>query len=99
MCFGSLSPRAAHQQPFLFVTIQVSSSGRVLLHEVIPFMDTLTDHLDKYRNDEELPPVVRAAAYRGRKILDKYYTSTDNSIIYRIAMSTPFFANDSTSYL
>ena len=50
-------------------------------------MDSLTDHLDKFRNDTELPPVVRAAAYRGRKILDRYYTFTDNSIIFRIAMS------------
>ncbi|PIL25427.1 hypothetical protein GSI_13317 [Ganoderma sinense ZZ0214-1] len=72
--------------PFLFVTVQVSSSGRTLVHEVIPFMDTLTDHLDKFRNNDDIPPVVRAAAYRGRKILDKYYTFTDNSIIFHIAM-------------
>ena len=65
----------------------MSSSKRALVHEVIPFIDLLTEHLDKFRNDEDLPPVVRAAAYRGRALLDKYYTLTDDSIVYRIAMS------------
>ena len=51
-------------------------------------MDSPTDHLDKFRNDADIPPVVRAAAYRGRKLLDRYYSYTDNSIVFRIAMST-----------
>lgn len=37
--------------------------------------------------------MIRAASQRGRLILDKYYSLTDDSIIYRIAMSTylPFY--------
>lgn len=31
--------------------------------------------------------LVRAAAARGRKMLDKYYSKTDDSIMYRLAMS------------
>lgn len=31
---------------------------------------------------------MRAASQRGRVILDKYYSLTDDSIIYRIAMGS-----------
>ncbi|OJT02096.1 hypothetical protein TRAPUB_7442 [Trametes pubescens] len=72
--------------PFLFATNQISSSTRALVHEVIPYIDILTEHLDDYTADLELAPSVRAAAQRGRAVLNKYYERTDESIIYRIAM-------------
>ena len=50
-------------------------------------MDALTEHLDKFSEDESLTPAVRMAAKRGCIILDKYYGLTDETIIYRIAMS------------
>lgn len=53
-------------------------------------MDILTNLVDKFRKDETLVPSVRAAAQRGRVILDKYYTLTDETMIYRLAMSTSF---------
>ena len=49
-------------------------------------MDVLTRHVDEFRRDETLSPMVRNAAKRGRKILDKYYSRTDETIIFRIAM-------------
>lgn len=58
------------------------------MHEVIPYIDILTEHLDDYTADLELAPSVRAAAQRGRAVLNKYYECTDESIIYRIAMSS-----------
>lgn len=61
--------------------------GLALVHEIIPYLDVLTHHVDDFAWDEELAPCVRAAAKRGRAILDKYYQLTDDSIIYRIAMS------------
>ena len=51
-------------------------------------MDVLTEHVDRFTQDEELAPCVRAAAKRGRVILNKYYGLTDETCIYRIAMST-----------
>ncbi len=63
-------------------------SDRALIQDVIPYMDILTNLVDKFRKDEKLAPSVRAAAQRGRVILDKYYTLTDETMIYRLAMST-----------
>ena len=58
-----------------------------LLHEVIPISDILTDDLDNTAHDETLPGVVRLAAGRGLKILNKYYAKTDEGIMHRLAMS------------
>ncbi|KAH9851008.1 ribonuclease H-like domain-containing protein [Lenzites betulinus] len=74
-------------EPFLVATKQISTSTRALVHEVIPYIDVLTEHLDNFANDEELEPSVRAAAKRGRTIMNKYYERTDETIVYRIAMS------------
>lgn len=74
-------------QPFLYATKAISTSGRALVHQVIPYIDVLTRHVDAFAADETLTPAVRAAARRGRLILDKYYSLTDDSIVYRIAMS------------
>lgn len=75
-------------QPFLFATNQISTSTRALVHEVIPYIDILTEHLDDYTDNKDLAPCVRAATQRGRVVLNKYYERTDESIVYRIAMST-----------
>ncbi|KAL1940908.1 hypothetical protein VTO73DRAFT_7544 [Trametes versicolor] len=73
-------------EPFLYATNEISKSGHALVHEVIPYIDLLTDHVDDVDKDTQLAPAVRAAAKRGRAILDKYYSYTDDSVIYRIAM-------------
>ncbi|OJT13075.1 Zinc finger BED domain-containing protein 4 [Trametes pubescens] len=72
--------------PFLYATKQISVSDRALVQDVIPYIDVLTSHVDTFRNDASLSPIVRAAAQRGREILDKYYKRTDETIVYRIAM-------------
>ncbi|OJT01847.1 hypothetical protein TRAPUB_10054, partial [Trametes pubescens] len=72
--------------PFLFATKKISVSDRALVQDVIPYMDILTNLVDKFRKDEKLAPSVRATAQRGRVILDKYYTLTDETMIYRLAM-------------
>ncbi len=51
-------------------------------------MDILTHKINDAIQDESLHIAVRAAAARGRVILDKYYSKTDQSIMYRMAMST-----------
>ena len=73
-------------QPFLFATNQISSNRHALIQDVIPFIDILTDHVEKYKADTTKSRVVRAAAARGRIILDRYYSRTDEVAIYRVAM-------------
>ena len=70
--------------------MEMSSSTRALVHEVIPYIDVLTSHLDDFADNLSLHPTVRAAAQRGREVLNKYYSRTDESIVYRIAMSASF---------
>lgn len=65
----------------------MSQSNRPLLHEVIPVIDKLYSMLKKASKNTDLDPVVRAAARRGRVMLNKYYSATDDSIMYRAAMS------------
>ena len=65
----------------------MSTSTRSLVYEVIPYIDVLTEHLDAFAANSDYHPTVRAAARRGRLMMDKYYSRTDESIIFRIAMS------------
>ena len=53
--------------------MEMSSSTRPLIHEVIPYIDVLTQHVDDFQDDPSLMPAVRAAATRGRIMLNKYY--------------------------
>lgn len=76
----------SHAQPFLFATNQISSSRHALIQDVIPFIDVLTEHVHKFKTDPTVSQVVRAAAARGRIILDRYYSHTDEVAVYRVAM-------------
>ena len=58
-----------------------------LLHQVIPIIDSLTTALDEFIDNAALGSAVRHAALRGMLMLNKYYGRTDESILYRIAMS------------
>ena len=53
---------------------------------VIPAMDIIDDRLDDNSHDEDLHPSIRQAVKLGKKILNKYYSKTDLSNAYRIAM-------------
>lgn len=77
-------------QVFVQATERMSKSRVPLLHEVIPLIDTLSTHLDKYVENEgkTYHPAISSAAARGRKVLDRYYAATDDSIMYRAAMGT-----------
>ena len=48
-----------------------------------------TKHVDDFImiSNPDLTPAVRAAAQRGRILLDRYYSKTDETDIYRSAMS------------
>ncbi|KAI0058384.1 hypothetical protein BV25DRAFT_1810894, partial [Artomyces pyxidatus] len=71
---------------FLEGTLRMSRKKVPLLHEVIPIMDICTAALDDAYDNVDLHPAVRVGAKRGREILNKYYSKTDDSIMYRGAM-------------
>lgn len=72
---------------FLQATERMSKSRVPLLHEVIPMIDLLTNMLQTYIDDLSAFPAIRAAARRGRDMLNKYYSKTDTSVMFRVAMS------------
>lgn len=72
---------------FLFVTKQISSGTSPRIHQVIPYIDSLNDALDDFSDNTNLFPTVRMAARRGAVILNKYYGKTNESNVFRIAMS------------
>ena len=76
---------------FLYVTKEISKSAVPLIHQVIPFIDSLSDMLDDAMHDELLLPSVRMAAWHGSTILNRYYGKTDESSIFQIAMSMNLF--------
>ena len=72
---------------FLLATKKISRSHVPLIHEVIPIFDVLTAVLDEFLDNTALLPAVRAAALRGIIMMNKYYALTDDSAIFRVAMS------------
>ena len=65
----------------------MSQSKTPLLYQVIPLIDMLTRMLETASDNKALFPAVRAATAKGTAILNKYYVKTDESIMYRCAMS------------
>ena len=65
----------------------MSTNRHALVHEVIPYMDVLTEHLARFKEDPVLNSIIRAASERGIKVINRYYSKTDQSVVYRIAMS------------
>lgn len=49
------------------------------------------DHIDRYlataSTDKKYEPSIQAALTVGKRLLNKYYSSTDKSEVYRLAMS------------
>ena len=49
-------------------------------------MDRMHAELTAASNNEDYSPAIRAALKLGIKLLNKYYSLTDDSEVYRIAM-------------
>ena len=71
-------------------TNEISKNKIPLIHQVIPIFDIITTALEDTIDNDTLPLVVRHAALQGFFMLNKYYSLTDESIVYRVAMSTCF---------
>ena len=55
----------------------------------IPVIDIVTTALEDTRDDITKLAVVRIAAKRGLRVLNKYYSKTDESIMHCCAISKP----------
>jgi hypothetical protein len=56
---------------------------------VIPAMDRIKEKLESDALNRQFVYPVKAAITMGTKLLDHYYTLTEDSELYRIAMSAP----------
>jgi len=70
---------------FKTVTLEFSSDTPCVAN-VIPAMDRMHKELTAASINDAYSPAIRAALKLGIGLLDKYYSLTDNSEIYRIAM-------------
>lgn len=51
-------------------------------------MDHIDETLTTFSLNAKYSPAIRAACALGKKTLNRYYSKTDDSIMYRVAMST-----------
>jgi hypothetical protein len=71
---------------FYEITQQISIAGSPRLSNVVLFIDQITEHLSTAIGGEKYPPALRNACRVGLKITNKYYSLTDSSPLYRIAI-------------
>ncbi|KAA1120551.1 hypothetical protein PGTUg99_018357 [Puccinia graminis f. sp. tritici] len=71
---------------FHTITLQISKAGSARLSNIVIFIDQITDHLSTIISDSNYPPALRNACRVGLKITNKYYSLTDTSPLYRIAI-------------
>ncbi|KAA1125847.1 hypothetical protein PGTUg99_007977 [Puccinia graminis f. sp. tritici] len=68
------------------ITLQISTAGSTQISNVVVFIDQITDHLSTAIINPDYPPALRNACRSGLKITNKYYSLTDASPLYRIAI-------------
>ncbi|KNF01138.1 hypothetical protein PSTG_05766 [Puccinia striiformis f. sp. tritici PST-78] len=68
------------------ITLQVSIASSARLSNVVVFIDQVTDQLSTAISNQKYPPALRNACQIGLKITNKYYSLTDSSPLYRIAI-------------
>ena len=72
----------------IFKTVtQEFSTDTPCLANVIPAMDWMHNDLISACNNEDYSTAIHDALKIGKNLLNKYYSITDNSEVYRIAMS------------
>ncbi|KAF9560221.1 hypothetical protein CPC08DRAFT_618530, partial [Agrocybe pediades] len=63
------------------------SRAKPNLANVIPVMDHINDCLTDKANDVSISPAIRSSLGLAKKTLNRYYSKTDDSRTYRIAMA------------
>ncbi|KAJ7232511.1 hypothetical protein C8J57DRAFT_993600, partial [Mycena rebaudengoi] len=69
------------------LTLKFSQEGVTTIAHVIPSMDRIDQMLTTSRQDAALNPAVAAALINAKRVMNKYYSKTDLSYVYRIAMT------------
>jgi hypothetical protein len=85
LLFFVLSSYLSFLQIFKTVTLEFSTDTPCIAN-VIPAMDRMHADLQAACNNEDYSIAIRAALEVGMNLLNKYYSITDNSEVYRIAM-------------
>ncbi|KNE97968.1 hypothetical protein PSTG_08645 [Puccinia striiformis f. sp. tritici PST-78] len=74
-------------QLFYEITLQVSIASSARVSNIVVFIDQITDHLSTVvKATTKYPPALRNACRAGLKLTNKYYSLTDESPVYRIAI-------------
>ncbi|POW23561.1 hypothetical protein PSHT_00020 [Puccinia striiformis] len=68
------------------ITLQVLIATSARLSNIVVFIYQVTDQLSTAISNREYPPALRNACQVGLKITNKYYSLTDSSPLYRIAI-------------
>jgi hypothetical protein len=77
-------------QIFKDATLFFLRDGAPNIATVIPAMDHIDEVLTMNALDAHMPISIKAALAMGKKTLNRYYSKTDLSEVYRIAMSKSF---------
>ncbi|KAI7935549.1 hypothetical protein MJO28_016420 [Puccinia striiformis f. sp. tritici] len=84
--FGSVCDLVKVLNVFHKITLQVSIASLARLLNVVVFIDQVTYQLSTAISNQKYPPALRNACQIGLKITNKYYSLTDSSPLYRIAI-------------
>ncbi|KNF06330.1 hypothetical protein PSTG_00834 [Puccinia striiformis f. sp. tritici PST-78] len=68
------------------ITLQISVAGSARLSNIVLFIDQITEHLSTVISNPSYPAALRNACRLGLKKTNKYYSLTDTSPLYRIAI-------------
>lgn len=85
-------PLTAPVQVFKDATLFFSRSTPNLTM-VIPAMDHIDERLTNDSLNQDLEPSIRAAIALAKKTLNRYYSKTDQSELYRVTMSACFHSS------
>jgi len=65
---------------------QYFSRAKPNLAQVIPAIDAIHEEFSSFIHQPSVPDPIRAAVEMAKKVLNRYYSKTDDVEIYRIAM-------------
>ncbi|KAK4700150.1 hypothetical protein P7C70_g6101, partial [Phenoliferia sp. Uapishka_3] len=73
-------------EPLYKLTLEVSKKAMPVIADVLLWIDAIQGHFDDILGDDESVPALHNAVLRGNKLLNKYYSLSDQCIWYRIAI-------------
>jgi hypothetical protein len=80
--------------PFYEITLQLATKASARIADVVVMIDQITSNLAtviaKEDPEGDHPPALRNVCRAGLRLTNKYYSLTDCSPLYRIAMGRPF---------